>query len=126
MTAHRAESEHSTPGCNCASRGLAEEHRHSGGCPYGKLLRDPSVQGVTDAIVEQMAGMLWATAGAVIPWDLVGPEVQQRYRKAAADTLLADIDRRVNRVPAEFGEEMEPHPCPQCGEIDCMEDTHDG
>lgn len=26
----------------------------------------------------------------------------------------------------EFGEEMQPRACPQCGEIDCMEDTHDG
>lgn len=24
----------------------------------------------------------------------------------------------------ELDEEMEPRPCPQCGEIDCMEDTH--
>lgn len=26
----------------------------------------------------------------------------------------------------EFGEEMQPRACEQCGEIDCMEDTHDG
>lgn len=26
----------------------------------------------------------------------------------------------------EFSEEMHPHACPQCGEINCMEDTHDG
>jgi hypothetical protein len=27
---------------------------------------------------------------------------------------------------AEDGEEVAPRPCPQCGEVDCMEDTHDG
>lgn len=26
----------------------------------------------------------------------------------------------------ELPEEQERHPCPQCGEMDCMEDTHDG
>jgi hypothetical protein len=83
-----------TPGCNCASRGLPEEHHHGGGCPYGLLLRDPSVQDVIAAIVEQIAGELWVIAGVGTPWNEAEPENQARFRKAAANTLLAEMGRQ--------------------------------